>query len=123
MATAEENVKAIIRRFESETLERISKAGSEGQAQVLRFVEEYIASLQVEMPLSVKQVLDHGGQVRQVKIVPQRGQEGIYDLRIQVSGRYHSEGYTDTEGKEIVLDFSPTHNKGLRVTMIIDPIQ
>lgn len=64
--SAEETVKATIRQFEKETLNRLEDASAFGKAGVVEWVKTYIANLSVELPMSVKSILDAGGAVRQV---------------------------------------------------------
>ncbi len=85
MSTAEEQAKAIIKKFEMETLARLERASEDGQQQIVKFVTDYIASLQIEMPMSIKQVMDRGGQARQFQLwAPQ--DRPFTAVRVMLSG-------------------------------------
>jgi hypothetical protein len=113
MISVEEIITATIRKFEQETIDRLNQASAEGQIEIQKFVTNYIAGLQVEMPLSVKQVLDRGGQVRQMQLK----KNGVYpdwlnlEILCQGSGCYQK---TD--------NINMNAPKGVRVTMIIEPL-
>ena len=70
MTTIEERVHEAIKQFEAQAVERISKESESGRDQITEWVERFLANLKVELPLSVKAVLDAGGSVRQYIITP-----------------------------------------------------
>lgn len=113
MGTAEEQARVIIARFEAETVERIRQASEEGKKEILDFVAKYVASLQIELPLSVKQVLDRGGQVRQVQLSgdPQRDWNNVsIDIRQERGGEARQERFG-----------LPSPN-GVRITLLVEPV-
>lgn len=77
----EEQVKQVIRQFEAETLQRMQKEAQAGKEEIQGFVETYIANLSIELPMSVKAILDKGGTVRQViSETPFGSTDGLIDL-------------------------------------------
>ena len=116
MGAAEEHAKAIISQFQTETLARIEQASEEGQKQILRFVEDYIASLQFELPLSIKQVLNKGGQVRQLVLTDKDKLAG-YSLTDHIEADFGCGSFNRRESfyfEQVIR---------ARVTIIVEPIE
>lgn len=109
--TPEEQVKEVIRRFEAETLLRMEKQAQEGKEEIQSFVATYIANLSIELPMSVKAILDKGGAVRQViSEVSAPWGDGLIDFTYSA----HSSRLHIPELERV---------KKVRITVLVEPLE
>ena len=66
--TYEDRVRAAIQTMADDALRNIAAAGSVTQQQVSDYVRQVLKDLSLDLPLSVKDILDKGGAVRQIEI-------------------------------------------------------
>lgn len=118
MATFEERTREAIRKMTEDALGAVRKGGVDQQAKIEEYTTQLLASLSLDLPLSVKEVLDNGGAVRSFTL-PYDVSSGPFRVHRLRPDFETSNGHSENR----VFDFSETLSASrFRVTVIIEPL-
>ncbi|KKN54163.1 hypothetical protein LCGC14_0595120 [marine sediment metagenome] len=110
-ARVRENLKKILTKIEHD-MQAQSWASFEGEV-VERYIDMFMGSMQMDMPFSVKEVLDRGGAIRRLRVYPFADGVPVHlELQLPVSSR----------SWDVDLPEIDPETYAVSVTMLIEPL-
>lgn len=119
MTTAEGRLIARIREMEQEIVKRIHGAAESEKEAIEKWANDYIAGLNIELPFSVKQILDRGGAVRSFAVEASNS-EYLSRLAIQLQVEGTKDGYTSRRMDMPEMESTKPGQQFL-ITVLVEP--